>query len=477
MGIAAHCYGLVLLVCAGTPPWDAVQAIRPGANPSGEWSYGYTVPGKQPFTLYNTAGTTGEGLACWWADNWTTVGGAITKSPDEGPRTINGFRFVPGWLLLHPGPQDQKATLRFTAPSDCPVLLSAHFAGTHAVTSTDVHLLHGEKELFAADIRGAADWEHPERTPQAVAFCTRLLALQAGQTVDVLVGFGGDAHTCDYTAVRLTLTPLEQELQRVTGEVRSFTGPLPGCRVSTRLVGQEIAVQTDPSGAFSLLLPAGKHVLRAAKAQYEPWQGEVAVPPEGSVLPPIALPMAVDHSYAFAPPHRLTLSWPGSSAKTLLDVHADHVRVAWTYHDMTEVALGAPPIPLADHFVDVHTSLDGAPFAEHQWERSPQGLPIVIDRYETNGVSLRLEYIGGRDGMVARVVAANGAADPHTIAVRCLDAAGGQALDWTHADAPRRRVDRPAPRSVAVSHGGCATPPARCGHGGAVVAAGAGRDS
>ena len=96
-------------------------------------------------------------------------------------------------------------------------------------------------------------------------------------------------------------------------------------------------MQTDASGAFSLLLPEGKHVLRAAKAQYEPWQGEVTVAHNGAVLPPITLPMAVDHSYTFAPPHRLTLSWPGSSAKTLLDVHADHVRIAWTYHDMTEV--------------------------------------------------------------------------------------------------------------------------------------------
>ncbi len=435
MGIAMQCLGLVLLASAGTPPWDAVQAFHSRSNPSGEWSYGYTVPGKQPFTRHNTAGTTGEGLACWWADNWTTVGGAIAKSPDAGSRAINGFHFVPGWLLLHPGPQDQKATLRFTAPSNGSVLLSAHFAGTHSVTSTDVRLLHGESELFTADIRGLADWDHSERTPQAAASCARVVALEEGDTVDVLVGFGGDAHTCDYTAVRLTLTPLEQDLQRVTGAVHSFTGPLEGCRVSTTLAGQELAVQTGPTGAFSLLLPEGKHVLRVAKAQYEPWQGEVPVPHTGAVLPPIALPMTLDHSYTFAPPHRLTLSWPGASAKTLLDVHAGHVRVSWTYHDMTEVALGAPPIPLADHFVDILTSLDGAPFAEHHWGRSQQGLPIVLDRYETDGVALRFEYIGGRDGMIARVVAENGTACLHTIAVRCLDAAGGQALDWTCPDA------------------------------------------
>jgi hypothetical protein len=260
-------------------------------NPTSVWSYGYAVPGKQPFTLYNTAGVTSEGLACWWTDNWTTVGGVLATSPEKGPRVINGFHFAPGWLLLHPGPADQKAALRFTAPASGAVLLLAHFGGTHAVTSTDVHVMHGDRALFAADIRGLADWERPERTPQATASCTQVLSLTAGDTVDVLVGFGGDAHTCDYTAVRLIVTPLDSDLQHVTGAVHSLSGPLAGCRVDTSLAGQELAVQTDASGAFSLQLPQGKHLLRAAKAQYAPWAGEIEVGADGVHLPTIALAM------------------------------------------------------------------------------------------------------------------------------------------------------------------------------------------
>lgn len=431
MAIALQLVSVVLLAAGTASPWDAVEGFRADANPAAPWSYGYTVPGQQPFTVYDTAGTTGEGFPCWWADNWSSTGGAISRTSNDGPRDSNGFRFVPGWMLLHPGPQDQKATLRFTAPHDCQVLVTAHFAGTHASTSTDVHLLHGSTELFSATIRGMADWEHPTRTPQAAASCTRLLALRVGETVDVLVGFGGDAYTCDYTAVRLTLIPLEGKLQRVAGTAWSFTGPLAGCRVSTLLAGQEIAVETDAAGEFSLMLPEGSHVVRVAKAQYEARECEVAVAANEAVLPPILLPMAVDHSYTFAPPHRLTVSWPGSSTKTLLDVHADHMRIGWTYHDMTEVPLGAPPLPLADHFVDVFATLDGHPFAEHRWERSPEGLPIVVDRYTTDEVSLRVEYVGGQDGMIARVTASNGTQQPHTIALRCLDAAGGQAVDWT----------------------------------------------
>jgi len=436
MGIALPCFGIMLLVATeATASWDAVQAFDARNNPSGPWSYGYTVPGTQPFVPHNTPGRTAEGFPVWWTDNFSAVGGAISKTPDAGPCSFTGFYFTPGWLLLHPGPQDQKATLRFTAPASGAILLNAQFAGTHGSTTTDVRISQGERELFAGTVRGLANWEHPERSPGAVASCTRLVALQPGETIDVLVGFGGDAYTCDYTAVRLALTRLDEELQHVTGVVNSFTGPLAGARVSTPIAGHEIVVETDTSGVFSLFLPEGRHVLRAAKAQYAPWQGDVTVAGEATRLAPLALPMTVDHSYAFAPPHRMTLSWPGASAKTLLDVHADHARVSWTYHDMTEVPLGAPPLPLADHFVDILPTVDGVPFGSHNWDRPPSGLPVCQDRYETNGVSLCFEYIGGRDGMVARVTAANATAEPHTIAVRCLDASGGRAVDWAAADA------------------------------------------
>ncbi|MCU0963263.1 MAG: hypothetical protein MUF48_24490 [Pirellulaceae bacterium] len=435
MGSALQCMGIAWLLCAGAGPWDAVAAFDPRANPTSAWSYGYAAPGKQPFQLYNTAGVTSEGLTCWWTDNWTTVGGVLAKSPDAGPRVINGFQFAPGWLFLHPGPQDQKATLRFTAPASGAVMLAAHFAGTHSVTSTDVRVMHGDRVLFTADIRGVVDWERPERTPQATASCAHVVSLTAGETVDVQVGFGGDAHTCDYTAVRMIVTPLDSDLQAVTGAVRSLSGPLAGCRVDTQVVGQQIVVQTDAAGAFSLLLPRGKHVLRAAKSQHTPWQGELEVGDDSVPLSAITLPMTVDHSYAFAPPHRLTLSWPGASAKTLLDIHATHARISWTYRDLTEVALGAAPLPNADQFVDILPSLDGASFAQHRWERVDGGLPIALDHYETDGMKLVFSYIGGRDGMIARVVATNGTSSPRAVAVRCLDAGGGQALDWTSPDA------------------------------------------
>lgn len=441
MGTTLTWIGLLLFAAGSDSAWDAVAEFRPDANPAGPWTYGYTsydytrVDGdtgaSQPsFRAHNTPGTTGEGFPCWWTDNWSAVGGAISKTPDTGLREVSGFRFVPGWLLLHPGPQDQQATLRFTAPSDCQLLVTAHFGGTHPTTSTDIHLFHNTSELYSARIRGLADWDHPDRTPQATSSCTRLVSLRTSDTLDIRVGFGGDAYLCDYTAVRLTLTALCEKLQPVNGTVRSDTGPLAGCRVSTSLAGQAIVTETDAAGTFSLLLPEGSHVLRTAIAQFESRQCEVSVTPGGVTVPPIVLPMTVDHSYTFAPPHRLTASWPGSSSKTLLDAHADHMRIAWTYRDMTEVPVGAPPLPLADHFVDVYASLDGHAFAEHHWERSTEGLPMVIEQFATPGVSLRIEYIGGRDGMVARVTTKNETNQPHDVALRCLHASGGQAVNW-----------------------------------------------
>jgi hypothetical protein len=48
--------------------------------------------------------------------------------------------------------------------------------------------------------------------------------------------------------VRLTLTALREKLQPVKGTVRSDTGPLAGCRVSTSLAGQAIVTETDNTG-------------------------------------------------------------------------------------------------------------------------------------------------------------------------------------------------------------------------------------
>ena len=36
--------------------------------------------------------------------------------------------------------------------------------------------------------------------------------------------------------------------------------------------------------------------------------------------------LKVDFAYAFAPPHRLTVSLPGGSDKTLVDVYPDYIR-------------------------------------------------------------------------------------------------------------------------------------------------------
>lgn len=195
MGTTLTWIGLLLFAAGSDSAWDAVAEFRPDANPAGPWTYGYTsydytrVDGdtgaSQPsFRAHNTPGTTGEGFPCWWTDNWSAVGGAISKTPDTGLREVSGFRFVPGWLLLHPGPQDQQATLRFTAPSDCQLLVTAHFGGTHPTTSTDIHLFHNTSELYSARIRGLADWDHPDRTPQATSSCTRLVSLRTSDTLD-----------------------------------------------------------------------------------------------------------------------------------------------------------------------------------------------------------------------------------------------------------------------------------------------------
>ena len=48
----------------------------------------------------------------------------------------------------------------------------------------------------------------------------------------------------------------------------------------------------------------------------------------------------VDFSYAFAPPHRITVAAPSSSNKTLLDLEPGSLTAHWTYDDLRGLPLG-----------------------------------------------------------------------------------------------------------------------------------------
>ncbi|MCL5099105.1 MAG: carboxypeptidase regulatory-like domain-containing protein [Candidatus Omnitrophica bacterium] len=411
--------------CSGIETWDACRDFAVDSNPAGPWAYGWEDADGQHFTAYNGSGKSPEGLDCWWSDHWTTVGGIIARTHSD-LYLANGFRFPPRQLAMHPGPQGQRAALRWTAPSTCALWLQAQFAGLHASTTTDVHICHNGTELFAGNIRGQMGVNHQT-----------FLKVQKNDTIDFTVGYGGDAYTCDYTGAQISLSAAGGAgVGFVSGKVRSTIGPITDCQVLVVVDDKSLRTQTDKQGHYRLALPAGSRRLQFKASQYAPLEAEVSLEDGAERDCSVCLNHSVDFSYAFACPHRMTAPGRGASDKTLLDVFPDHLRISWTYHNMTEVPLAAPPIQHADHFIEVWPSLDGKPFTGHRWTRPDSGIPILEDNYTSDEASVGFEYIGGRETMIVRVTATNNTGRPKVIVVRCLDRGKGEALRWFDPAAP-----------------------------------------
>lgn len=121
----------------------------------------------------------------------------VTRNPTD--RTIRGLgiTWAPGQLSFHPGQFGEYAAVRFTAPADEAVELQATFASIAERATTDVHVLHNGKPLFAGLINVR------DGGPQA-RFQSRL-ELRRGDTLDFACGYGNGNYGADTTGLSVTL--------------------------------------------------------------------------------------------------------------------------------------------------------------------------------------------------------------------------------------------------------------------------------
>jgi hypothetical protein len=108
-----------------------------------------------------------------------------------------GITWAPGELAFHPGRDGEYAVVRWTAPQDGRVELSARFASIAEHATTDVHVLHNGKPLFDGliNLRGAGPRQAFRATIQA----------RAGDTIDCVCGYGNGDYGADTTALALVL--------------------------------------------------------------------------------------------------------------------------------------------------------------------------------------------------------------------------------------------------------------------------------
>lgn len=193
-------------VCAMT--WSMEADFSTTSNPVGVWTYGYQKPLGGSLVLYNTA--SGDSSACaWYADNNPDKYGVIWKNLTAA-RDYNGVYLSSGGAVMHPGPSDEKATARWTAPYAATIYVSASFFGIvfgGSGTTTDVSVLHNGVSLFFGQIDGyggggghATFGSSPNQSYAAA------VDVAAGDTLDFCVGYGNGSFSSDSTGVSVTIT-------------------------------------------------------------------------------------------------------------------------------------------------------------------------------------------------------------------------------------------------------------------------------
>lgn len=127
----------------------------------------------------------------------------------------------------------------------------------------------------------------------------------------------------------------------------------------------------------------------------------------------------VTFDYTFAPPHRITVALPDSSNKTLLDAMPGKLRMSWTYENLIYYSFNSFMTPPTKWKVNIEPRINGHPFAQSQWRRAHEYLPVLKNRYDDAGGDLTLEIAGADTAAIAKITLANTSAQNETMTLHC----------------------------------------------------------
>jgi hypothetical protein len=172
-------------------------------NPNAPWAYGTRgSPTGTAFSLLSDA--TQLGPVAIWMDTATAILGtpAISKNQSSATFQSGSVTWLAGDFTMHPGRGDagnrRYAVTRFTSPLTGLVLISGGFLPADS-GSVDVHIIINGATVFTS-IRGGGG---------SVGF-EFLQALNAGDTVDFVVGDNGD-FLFDTTVLSAFITPQDPQ--------------------------------------------------------------------------------------------------------------------------------------------------------------------------------------------------------------------------------------------------------------------------
>ena len=187
------------------PDYDAVRDFSIISNPNGVWSYGWLSSLGSPLNLYTVTDTTSiSGMSAWLESGTYSANPPYVAHNDTSAVICFGTFCVPrNYLHLHPGPNNEVAVVRWTAPSSGSFRLQGAVVGLDfqfPTTTTFYVVLNSNNYLFSTTI---------DSYKSPLSF-HKVLAVSAGDTLDFAVDFGQDgSYLGDSTGIQFKLTQVQ----------------------------------------------------------------------------------------------------------------------------------------------------------------------------------------------------------------------------------------------------------------------------
>jgi cysteine-rich repeat protein len=194
-------YAILALACAGAQAqnrltngsWDLGSDFSATNNPNGAWSYGWTESDGSRFTLGTRFDLRLEAWGGFRADDGNP---SVTHNgTDTTIRYSPTLFWEPGETAFHPGPGNERAVVRWTAPSAGEFAVQSRFYSKDS-GATDVSVVLNGTPVYAANLD--YDWSESRYEDR--------LVLAAGDTLDFTVGSGTDLwFGADSTGIAVTI--------------------------------------------------------------------------------------------------------------------------------------------------------------------------------------------------------------------------------------------------------------------------------
>jgi hypothetical protein len=184
--------------------FSAAQEFSAESNPQGTWSYGRSATPGAKFQLYTTTAVddVAPEIRVWGVK---VFGPCVAANTGAEARSVasDSVIFKSGQLAFHPGPSGECSVIRWTTPRAGRFAITGGFIGLSgnngaSPTTTDVHVFQNDKPLIDSflNLRNCGN-EVPFKLERQ---------LEAGDTIDFIVGFGNGSHSCDTTGLEAVIT-------------------------------------------------------------------------------------------------------------------------------------------------------------------------------------------------------------------------------------------------------------------------------